>query len=108
MEAQGAPETSVLRILRFDPAKGKSAAFQEYTVPFRSGYTVMDGLLHIYRNLDSSLAFRASCISGLCLACLVRIDGRNGCPCKTLLKEEMNLEPLKDKKVIRDLVVESG
>ncbi len=101
-----ARETSKLMILRFDPVNRKVAGFQEYQVPFRTGYTVMDGLLYIYQHIDSTLAFRASCQSGLCLACLVMIDGRNGCPCRTLLREEMKLEPLKNKPVVRDLVVE--
>ncbi len=104
--AGNTPETSILRILRFDPSNGRKPEFQEYTVPFRTGHTVMDGLVHIYQHMDSSLAFRASCQCGLCLACLVRIDGRNQCPCRTLLGGQMKLEPLKNKRVIRDLVVE--
>lgn len=98
-------ETSTLKILRFDPGTMKEAALQEYRLPFRSGYTVMDALLYIYGQLDSSLAFRASCRAGLCMACLITIDGRAQCPCKTPLAEKMTLAPFKDKKVIRDLVV---
>ncbi len=66
----------------------------------------MDALLHISRHVDRSLAFRVSCQSGLCLACLIRIDGRNQCPCRTVLGQQMVLEPLKNRKIIRDLVVE--
>ncbi|MGA2957642.1 MAG: 2Fe-2S iron-sulfur cluster-binding protein [Thermodesulfobacteriota bacterium] len=99
-------ETSNLRILRYDPATRQEPSLQEYHLPFRSGYTVMDGLLHIHEHIDGTLAFRASCQAGLCLACLVMIDGRTQCPCRTLLRGQMKLEPLKNKKVIRDLVVE--
>ncbi len=98
-------ETSTLKVLRFDPATMKEPTQQEYRLPFRSGYTVMDALLYIYGHLDSSLAFRASCQAGLCMACLITIDGRTQCPCKTPLAKEMTLAPFKDKKVIRDLVV---
>ncbi len=98
-------ETSTLRILRFDPAM-REPALQEYHLPFRSGYTVMDGLLYINEHVDGTLAFRASCQAGLCLACLITIDGQTQCPCRTLLRGQMKLEPQKNKKVIRDLVVE--
>ena len=99
-------KSSTLSIWRYDPAAMAEPFFQEYSVPFRDGFTVMDGLLYIYENLDHSLAFRASCQAGLCMACLIQIDGRLGCPCKTYLRSDLRLEPLKNKKVIRDLVVE--
>ena len=98
--------SSTLSILRYNPAPTAEPFFQKYLVPFRDGYTVMDALLYIYEKLDHSLAFRASCQAGLCMACLMQTDGRMGCPCKTYLRSELKLEPLKDKKVIRDLVVE--
>jgi succinate dehydrogenase/fumarate reductase-like Fe-S protein len=100
-------QSTTLLILRCDPATGSESAFQEYHVPFRDGFTVMDALLYIYENLDPSLAFRASCQTGLCMACLIQIDGRGECPCKTYLRSPIQLEPLKHKKVIRDLVVET-
>ena len=81
---------------------------QAYQVPFEQGLTVMDALLYIHHNLDGSLAFRASCQCGLCYVCLIRIDGKVRCPCKTFMKPSMVLKPLPKKKVIRDLVVEFG
>lgn len=99
-------QSSTLLIFRFDPETMAEPTFQEYRVPFRDGFTVMDALLYIYENLDHSLAFRASCQAGLCMACLFQIDGRVDCSCKTYLRSAMKLEPPKDKKVIRDLVVE--
>jgi len=98
--------SSTLLIFRFDPETTTEPAFQEYHVPFRGGFTVLDALLYIYENLDPSLAFRASCQAGLCMACLVQIDGRVNCSCKTYLRSAMKIEPIKGKKVIRDLVVE--
>ena len=79
---------------------------QTYDIPYEKGFTVMDALLYIYRNIDGSLAFRTSCQCGLCFVCLIQIDGKARCPCKTFMKQQMALGPLPKKKVIRDLVVE--
>jgi len=98
--------TSSLIIQRFQPEIMKVPMLQEYQVPLGPGFTVLDGLNYIYENLDSSLAFRASCLAGLCMVCLIQINGRIQCPCKTLMAKEMKLGPLPNKKVIRDLVVD--
>jgi succinate dehydrogenase/fumarate reductase iron-sulfur protein len=98
--------TSSLFIQRFQPETMNAPILQEYQIPLGQGFTVLDGLNYIYENLDSSLAFRASCLAGLCMVCLIQINGRIQCPCKTLMAKEMKLAPLPNKKVIRDLVVD--
>jgi len=97
---------SAVTIFRFDPQTMAEPVYRTYAVPFDEGLTVMDALLHIYRNIDATLAFRSSCQCGLCLACLIRIDGTPRCPCKTFMKDKMLLEPLSSKKLVRDLVVQ--
>ena len=99
-------QMSSIKILRFDPASMKEPMWQEFEIPFIKGNTVTDAILYIHREIDSTLAFRASCQVGLCYGCLIQINGNSRCPCKTYMKERMTLEPLKKKKVIRDLVVE--
>jgi len=97
---------SIIAIERFDPEIMQEPELQTYPVPFEEGLTVMDALLYIHRNLDGSLAFRASCQCGLCYVCRIRIDGKASCPCKTFMKPAMVLKPLPNKKLIRDLIVE--
>jgi len=99
-------QMSIIIIMRLDPSTMTDPNPQEFQVPYDVGHTVLDGLNYIYRVLDNSLAFRSSCQSGLCLVCLIQIDGVAKYPCKTLMKGQIKLEPLKNKKVIRDLVVE--
>lgn len=99
-------QKSLITVQRFDPETMKAPVYQTYTIPHEEGLTVMDALLFIYRRIDSSLAFRASCQCGLCLVCLIQIDGRTCCPCKTFMKKEMLLAPAPKKKIVRDLVVE--
>jgi len=95
-----------MTIKRFDPASTSEPVFERYEIPYEKGYTVMDALFYIYRNLDGSLAFRTSCQCGLCFICLIQIDGKARCPCKTYMKADMILEPLPNKNIVRDLVVE--
>ena len=97
---------STIAVQRFDPGIMQEPEIQTYRVPLEEGFTVMDALLFIHRYIDGSLAFRASCQCGLCLVCWIQIDGKTRCPCKSFMKEQMVLEPMPKKKVIKDLVVE--
>jgi len=45
-----------------------------FTVPFREGMTILDGLLYIKENLDASLSFRTSCRMGICGSCGMLIN----------------------------------
>ncbi|MFC1905620.1 2Fe-2S iron-sulfur cluster-binding protein, partial [Chloroflexota bacterium] len=54
------------KVQRYDPEKDKAPYLQEFTVPFNKGMTILDGLLYIKENLDSTLAFRTSCRMGIC------------------------------------------
>ena len=97
---------SIISVKRHDPASGSEPKYKQYEIPYAEGSTVMDALFYIYRNIDGTLAFRASCQCGLCFICLIQIDGKACCPCKTYMKENMTLEPLPNKKIIRDLVID--
>jgi len=57
---------------------------------------------------DPSLAIRFSCINAnACKECMMRVDGKTVYACTTrLVAGEMRLEPLPNKKLIKDLVTE--
>ena len=95
-----------MKILRFDPDKSKPPKFQEFRIPFNPEYTILDSLYYIYSNIDGSLAFRASCFSGYCNVCMIRVNGKNLNPCKHFTEREMVIEPLPGYSIIRDLVVD--
>lgn len=76
-----------------------------YKVPAESGQSVLGVLQYIYDHLDSTLAFSCSCRIGLCLACLVRVNGKVVRACTTLAEGDMLIEPYSDDARIRDLVV---
>jgi succinate dehydrogenase / fumarate reductase iron-sulfur subunit len=72
--------------------------------------TVLDGLLKIRDELDSTLAFRASCLRGYCGDCMIRVSGRARLSCVakvnafTQQAPEVSLDPLRIVPVIKDLV----
>ena len=54
-------EQITFRIQRYNPEKDSQPHFQEFVVTSSRGMTVLDGLIYIKENLDSTLAFRTSC-----------------------------------------------
>jgi len=68
--------------------------------------TVLDTLIDIKEQQDSSLTFRCGCSSGVCGSCAVRVNGVEKLACKTNINENDLIEPLKYVKVIKDLVVD--
>ena len=48
-------------VFRFDPETDREPKYDNYSVPYEEGNTVMDVLNYIYEILDGSLAFRMGC-----------------------------------------------
>ena len=70
---------------------------------------VLDLLLAIQRKHDPSIGFRHSCRVALCNVCGVRVNGEPVLACQESLPaevDEVRIEPLEGKPVLRDLVVE--
>jgi len=97
---------ATVKILRSDPSNGEGPYYQSYAVPLMKNMSVLGVMDHIYKNLDSSLAFYYSCRIGRCGACTIMVNGQPKLMCKTPATKEMTLEPLPNRKVIRDLVVQ--
>lgn len=68
--------------------------------------TVLDALDNIKENQDNGLTFRSGCKSGVCGTCSVRVNGVETLACKTNIKENDYIEPLKNLTIIKDLVVD--
>jgi glycerol-3-phosphate dehydrogenase subunit C len=95
-----------IRISRFDPEVDRVAVFKEYEVPCVEQGTVLEGLLYIYENIDSTLFFNYGCRYRLCGKCAVKINGKPGLACETPLVDGTVLEPLDNLPLIRDLGVD--
>jgi succinate dehydrogenase / fumarate reductase iron-sulfur subunit len=48
---------------------------------------LLDALMQVKRFQDGSLGFRKSCAHGVCGSDAMRINGKDGLACKTLIKE---------------------
>jgi succinate dehydrogenase/fumarate reductase iron-sulfur protein len=102
----------LLRIQRFDPERGESPYLQEYSVSLDPSSTVLDALIKIKEDIDSSLTFRRSCRSAICGSCAVRVNDKGILACHTRLEEVAKnqdpivIEPLRNFRVIKDLVVD--
>jgi succinate dehydrogenase/fumarate reductase-like Fe-S protein len=84
--------------------------YDEFSVPFEDGATVLDALVWVRAHRDASLAIRYSCINAnVCKECTIAVDGRVVYACTTRLvaNRAMKLDPLPGKRRLRDLVTET-
>ena len=68
---------------------------------------VLDALIKIKNEIDSTLTFRRSCREGVCGSCAMNIDGTNTLACTKPIEEvkgKIKVYPLPHMKVIKDLV----
>ena len=71
------------------------------------GPMVLDALIHIKDNVDSTLTFRRSCREGICGSCAMNIDGTNTLACTKAIddvKGDVKITPLPHMPVVKDLV----
>jgi succinate dehydrogenase / fumarate reductase, iron-sulfur subunit len=98
------------RVQRFDPEKDSQPHTEEYSVPTKRGMTILDGLIYIKENLDSTLAFRTSCRMGICGSCGMLINNYPRLACHTQIAECKSLlitvKPLPNSPIIKDLAVD--
>jgi len=98
-----------LNVFRFDPKDDESGRYEKYEIRTDNSMSVLAALRYIYENIDPMVAFRNyECYLGICSSCLMRVNGKNVRACSTLLNpgDEVRIDPIKSKKVIRDLVVD--
>lgn len=102
---EDSPQEATLRVWRGTGADGD---YQQFSVPYQEGMSVLDGLIWIRRNEDASLAFRYSCISAnACKECSAKVDGQVTYLCTARLHEgTVTVEPLPKRRLIRDLVTD--
>jgi succinate dehydrogenase/fumarate reductase-like Fe-S protein len=88
--------------------RGKPSFEQSYEVDFAPGESVLDALRRIHSGQDATLAFRYSCINAnACKECMLLLDGEVVYACTARLEpREMELKPLPNKPLVRDLVTE--
>ena len=95
-------------IYRWDPDDDSNPRLDQYAVDTAScGPMVLDALLKIKDEIDSTLTFRRSCREGICGSCAMNINGVNTLACTQsiqALKAPVRIYPLPHMQVIKDLV----
>ena len=101
-----------LRISRYDPETHDRPEPREYQVTAGDSLTILDALVMVQEQQDSSLAIRYSCRGGICGACGVQVNGAPVLACRTRMSSVDNdetpveIEPLANHPVVRDLVAD--
>lgn len=98
----------VFQIYRYDPETEENPRLDIFEVDMdECGPMVLDALIKIKNETDSTLAFRKSCREGICGSCSMNIDGKNTLACiKPIqdIKSNVKIYPLPHMEVIKDLV----
>jgi succinate dehydrogenase/fumarate reductase-like Fe-S protein len=99
-------KTARLRISRGSP--GEARHYDDFTVPYEDGMSVLDALRWIRTHLDSTLAIRYSCINAnACKTCMALVNGEVEYTCiAKLTPGAITVEPLPKRPLIRDLVTD--
>ncbi len=96
------------QVYRWNPDDGQNPQVDRYQVDQEScGPMVLDGLMKIKNEIDSTLTFRRSCREGICGSCSMNINGTNKLACLTPIEETsgaVKIYPLPHMRVVKDLV----
>lgn len=104
----GATHIRRVQVYRWDPESGENPRIDTFEIDMDScGPMVLDILLKIKNEIDSSLTFRRSCREGVCGSCSMNINGRNSLACTVAARDYagvIKIFPLPHMEVIKDLV----
>ncbi len=104
----GAKNVRSFKIYRWNPDDGANPRYDSYELDLDdTGPMVLDALIKIKSEVDSTLTFRRSCREGICGSCSMNIDGTNTLACTQAIadiKGEVRITPLPHMEVVKDLV----
>ncbi len=106
--ANGAAKVKNFLVYRWNPDDGRNPRVDTYEVDLETcGPMVLDALLKIKNEIDSTLTLRRSCREGICGSCAMNIDGTNTLACTKPIEEvdgDVKIYPLPHMPVVKDLV----
>lgn len=108
----GATRIKKFKVYRYDPDSGENPRWDFFDVDLDTcGPMVLDALIKIKNEMDSTLTFRRSCREGVCGSCAFNIGdsigGSNTLACTKPIddiKGDITISPLPHLPVIKDLV----
>jgi succinate dehydrogenase / fumarate reductase, iron-sulfur subunit len=106
--AAGAGRIRDFKIYRWNPDDGQNPHIDTYEVDLDAcGPMVLDALIKIKNEIDTTVTFRRSCREGICGSCAMNIDGTNTLACLKPIEEvkgDIRIYPLPHMPVVKDLV----
>lgn len=108
---EDAKNVRTFEVYRYDPedADKKNPHIDRFEIDLdKCGPMVLDALIKMKSDQDSSLTFRRSCREGICGSCSMNIDGSNTLACTKSISdcksEVVKIYPLPHMPVVKDLV----
>jgi succinate dehydrogenase / fumarate reductase iron-sulfur subunit len=106
----GAQRVRTFQIYRYDPDKDANPRLDSFDIDLDAcGPMVLDALLKIKNEIDSTLTLRRSCREGICGSCAMNIDGTNTLACLKPIADitgVVKIYPLPHMPVVKDLVAD--
>ena len=103
-------DTITVSISRYRPEQESEPTWEDYDVPLRDDWAILDALNYIKDAVDGSLSYRWSCRMGVCGSCGMMVNGEATLTCAAFLSKyapgPIRIEPLRYFPVVRDLVVD--
>jgi len=100
--------SKLFKIYRWNPDTKDNPRIDSYEIDLKKcGPMVLDALVKIKDEIDTTLTFRRSCREGVCGSCAMNIDGINTLACiKPIneVKKDIQIYPLPHMRIIKDLV----
>ena len=107
-----APEGTInirrFEVYRWDPDTGAYPRIDIYELDADlCGTKVLDAIIYIKNEIDSTLTFRRSCREGVCGSCAMNVNGKNSLACTKAISDYsgiIKIYPLPHLDVVKDLV----
>jgi succinate dehydrogenase / fumarate reductase iron-sulfur subunit len=104
----GAKNIRRFEVYRWDPDKGENPRIDVFELDTdQCGTKILDAIIKIKNEIDSTLTFRRSCREGVCGSCAMNINGKNSLACTKAINEysgTIKIYPLPHLDVVKDLV----
>ena len=104
----GTKRVKEFKVYRWSPDDGKNPVTDTFEIDLDAwGPMVLDAIIKIKNEIDTTLTFRRSCREGICGSCAMNIDGTNTLACLKPIEEvkgAVTINPLPHMPVVKDLV----
>ncbi len=105
---EGATNLKRVEVYRWEPDTGENPKVDIYNIDLdKCGPMVLDAIIKIKDEVDTTLAFRRSCREGICGSCSMNINGKNTLACTKAIRDikgTIKIYPLPHMSVVKDLI----